>query len=110
MVVEPNLVTPDAKAFLELALAMYRTGKGFKDFQLLERSAISVVGVLGEKVLYSYNIVSSGTPTLLPAVSRGAFFAAGEFIWSVNVSVEINNGEADQSVFDHVLQTFKILE
>ena len=105
----------DAKALLESDLAEYENGSYVSDFKLLDRSQISVSGIQGEQFSYSHTWYpdalspkSSGNP--YPMLGRIIYFYSDGVIWELSVDSPLSTAEQAKIDFDHILQTFKILD
>jgi hypothetical protein len=107
----------------------------YPDFVLLERSMVSVGGISAEQIVWSGGINSSSvrlpapfscslfpvmlenvrekyTTFVLPTHVRDVYFEYGGLIWIIQVTSSPIQNEVDQAKadFEHVLQTFKILD
>jgi hypothetical protein len=89
---------PDAKGAVARIISLGNT------IQVTEQSPITVAGISGELVVY----LDSRMPNT-PSV-REVFFVFDGLLW--NIGIYSDESEADQAKvdFDHILQTFKILE
>jgi hypothetical protein len=87
----------------------------YKDFRILERSPVSIIGEQGEKVVYSY----LWEPPLRPEGSMGdepkptetrmVLFVHKNILWKLEIESSPSNAETTKADFEHIKQTFKIL-
>lgn len=85
------------------------------DFQLLERSILSIVGITGQQIIYYCNMgvreyPEDPEPELLPTIVRNIYFEQGDLIWNLHISYNQSIAEDAQAVFEHLLETFQILD
>lgn len=91
-----------------------RNASSWADYKLLNESEISIDGVKAYRIDYQIRSVVyaiagiSKEPAL--AVYRDVRFDAKGFVWMIQVSSGSSTAEADKLDFEHVLQTFKIIE
>ncbi len=83
-----------------------------EDYQILERSSIIIAGIKGEKLISSYTPDTYESdlkePTLL--INRKVYFDYNGFIWEISmISIE-KVAEADEPGWEHLLETFRILD
>jgi len=84
----------------------------WNDFKLLERSSIQVVGVNGQRIVYSWASIPArhgiaGEP--IPSLAREVYFYQDGQLWNISISSDELTTEAAKADFEHVLRTFKIL-
>ncbi|MFC1903757.1 hypothetical protein ACFLXJ_03110 [Chloroflexota bacterium] len=83
-------------------------------FHFLERSPVKVTtdSIPGEKIIFSWASYPDIAPTTEPIhyISNSVFFEYGNLIWSIDMRSEINEAASDESVYNHILQTFRILD
>jgi len=124
----PTSESPNARTALERELSRLSEPE-----KLLERSAIIVAGLSAELIVYSHR-----PPTIASTPAAPDFFAVTSSVWGVasaaaplepemkvtreayfdykgliwNVAIDSDESEADQAKgdFEHILQTFKILD
>jgi hypothetical protein len=82
-------------------------------FNLLERSPVTVAGFSGEKIIYISNTLlpfpsSSGEEQPLQT-TKAIYFNVGNDVWIIEAQYESDMEERVSAEFDHILQTFKIL-
>jgi hypothetical protein len=107
-VAPPDDASPNSEALLEKSLA---SAEVLDDFRFVERFSLTVAGVQGQEVVYSYGrLVSNYENVRIPEFMREVYFDRGGLIWSVSMRSNQSMAEADEADFEHVLQTFKILE
>jgi hypothetical protein len=95
-----------------------RIVSAFPDYTLLARLGVGVAGVEGEQITYFY-IDSMPTPGQAghipgdvprPTISRNVYFEHQGLIWEIQMESNESNAEADKADFEHLLQTFEILD
>jgi hypothetical protein len=83
-------------------------------FRFLERFPVKITAdnMPGEKITYSWAIYPDVAPTTEPLhyISSAVFFEYGSRIWSIHMRSDIGGAEADKAVYNHILQTFRILD
>ena len=83
-------------------------------FHFLERSSEEVIAdsISGERITYSWATYPSIAPNTKPVhyKSSAAFFEYGSRIWSIHMRTDMIRAKADEAVFNHILQTFKIFD
>ena len=106
---------PNASAEVESTIAEKK--RRYHDFVLLERSFTSVDGIPAEQIVWSFGAGSSSTSlpkatVITPTLVRDVYFEHDGFIWNIGVSSRPLQNEAEQAKadFEHILQTFKILD
>jgi hypothetical protein len=121
-----SLDNSDAKAALEDEIAKFATSKNNRDFEIIDRSPVTIAGVVGERVEFSYCQFQSdpfieyeGPYVELPITSivRYVCFDHDGFVWSIfleswPIFLESTEGlaEEDGVHFEHILETFTILD
>ena len=82
-------------------------------FDLLERSPVTVAGFAGEKIIYVSNTLlpfpSSSVEEQPLQITRAVYFNVGNDVWIIEAQYESDMAERVSADFDHILQTFKIL-
>ena len=100
---------PNAKTMLDYEFSLI---EGLPDFQLLERSPVTIAGSQGEQVIYSY--YGYHTTWESPAetgTAYDAYFDSGGLIWIVElIADEYTAAERAKADFEHILETFQILD
>ncbi len=76
------------------------------NFKLLEQYTTTVGGVQAEVIVYQVDGIF-GPPLKFNAA---AYWQNGDLVWSIEADAEIGMADTVRSDFDHVLQTFKILD
>lgn len=113
------LDNPDAKAALEDEIAKFATNKNNRDFEIIDRSPVTIAGLVGERVEFSYChfrddpfIDYEGPYVELPITSivRCAYFDHDGFVWAIFLKSTEGLAEEDKAHFEHILETFTILE
>jgi hypothetical protein len=103
-------VFPDAAVALEYSLS---THSGFKDFELLQRFTTTVAGTQGQGFVASYSSFRHPThpvPGWNPYVTRQVFFGSNGLIFQVSILSDASTAEVEKADFEHILETFKILD
>ncbi len=97
---------PNAQAMLDSELSR---AEGHREFQLLERSPVNMAGIQGERVIYSYFGFYYNDPETGTAYE--AYFDSEGLIWEVvMLADEYAAAERARADFEHLLETFQILE
>ena len=112
------LGNPDAEAALEDRIASYATDEYHRDFEILDRSSVTIAGVEGEQVTFCYyaerKLVgdSEGPFFKLPAtlIARCVYFDHNGFIWEIFMKSIEEVAEEDKVHFEHIIETFTILD
>lgn len=88
--------------------------RGDPDFQLLERSTVVIAGMEAEQATYSYQQIQRPVPdkptTYVPVVQRHIYFSQAGRLWFLSAQVPQAVSDVGMVDFEHVVQTFKILE
>jgi hypothetical protein len=110
---------PDAKAALEDTITRFATDEHYRDFEIIDRSPVTIAGVAGEQVTFSYCFFESD-PVLdyegpffkLPITFtvRCAYFDYNGFIWEIFLQSTEGMVDEDEAPFGHILETFTILD
>jgi hypothetical protein len=94
--------------------------------EILEKETITMAGMQGEMLVYSYKASLPSappggigcSPRKIPAVEdpdkirrivRTAYFSNGKQLWSMEIGTSESKAEQFKADFEHILQTFKIL-
>ena len=92
------------------------------NFQLLGENIVTISGEEGYKVVDIRTPAFYGTffpigqdpppppPEATPGVMRQVFFISGDLLWEIRMFSPQDIAEATEAEFDHILQTFKILD
>ncbi len=102
----------DAKSLLESRVKGAEQNSLNPHFQILERSSITVSSVQAERVIYLVDELfqpPNASKPLLSVEDRVCFDYKG-LIWEISSSSYEEYSEQTKADFEHVLQTFKILE
>jgi hypothetical protein len=99
----------DAKSMLES-----RVNGAFKnslnpDFKILERSSIVVSSIQAERVRYVFNNIVQLKGDKFLMIEDSVCFDSGGVIWEISSTCFEECTEQAKADFDHVIQTFKIL-
>jgi hypothetical protein len=105
----PDELIPDAKSATERA---ERNASSWADYALLNKCETTIDGVPAYRLDYqNRNIVpaiAGGEPRI--EVIRKVNFDAKGYVWMIQVRSDFSTAEADKADFEHILQTFKILD
>ena len=107
---KPDSFASDAKEEAERA---ERMAAKWNDYELINKEEITIDGVKAYRLDYqNQNIVPAiagvGGPRI--AVYREVHFDANGFIWMIQMMSDSTTAEADKPDFEHIIQTFNILE
>jgi hypothetical protein len=87
---------------------------GELDEDILERTTININGISGELLVYSHKV---GLIERLPyesskiiRINRTLYFDHSGLLWSIIIESDEDKAEQAKADFEHILQTFKILE
>ena len=111
IVEKPNELVPDAKTGIERS---ERNASSWADYKLLDKCELTVDGVQAYRIDYEHrNIVPaiagvSNEPFI--AVYRKVRFDANGFVWMIQMRSDSSTAEADLADFEHILETFQILD
>jgi hypothetical protein len=105
---------PNAESSLEYELT-FNDGLPLKDYQLLERSQISVAGIDGEQIIYYWDMgvpeyPDDPEPEPIPTIMREVYFDYGNLIWTLSIRSNQAIVEEANAIFEHMLETFQILD
>jgi hypothetical protein len=83
--------------------------------RLLERSTITLAGVPTQLVVYSYGYdhiwdESSGSAVILLRIAREVYFNYGGLIWNIVIESDEDRADVAEADFEHLLETFQILD
>jgi hypothetical protein len=84
----------------------------FPDFRLLDRYSVMIGDMEGQAAVFSWTASPSGESeeeTTLPAVSRMVCFRYGDLAWEIHVASDLEGQAQGEVQFQHVLDTFQIL-
>lgn len=85
-----------------------------RDFKLLDRSTLLLGGVQAEQAAYSYQQmqrpIGANPPEYVPTMDREIYFAHGDCRWRLSINIPLAVSEASTVDFEHILQSFAILE
>jgi hypothetical protein len=114
VILNPEYYSTNVSALLEKDLREYESGFNYLEFKLLERSQISVSGIQGEQIIFSHMwkpegyIGQKGEP--YPWRGRTVYFYSNGAIWEYYLDSPLSTADQANADFEHILQTFKILE
>jgi len=89
-----------------------RLGDSHEDYQILDRSSVSIDGVNGKKLISSYtpDTYESDLKESTLLINRKVYFDHNGLIWEIMmISIE-EVAEADEPGWEHLLETFRILD
>jgi hypothetical protein len=102
----------DAITALDATLSIARTLPGYN---MMERNTLNVNGIKAEQVEYFYYASRSDYEVnilkleVAPTVAREVCFLYGGAIWTMSMTSYEATVEADKLYFEHLLETFKVL-
>lgn len=100
---------PNANTALEYDILL--NNKATKDFQILERSSINIGGVEAELLVNScFPEKEFGGFTTKIQKNRDIYFNHKGYIWDISMITMEEVAEVAQTYFDHMLETFKIID
>jgi hypothetical protein len=108
---DPNTHYSDAEGAVE-----YTQGSINADFSanIIERSSIIILGRQAELIVYSHkSIIMPEAPPAsynVTKITREVFFDHSGAIWRIIIDSDEERSDQAKSDFEHILQTFKILE
>ena len=87
----------------------------YSDFQLLERSQVTVSGINGEQIVYSYTEIRGvgqrkTDEDPYPMQGRRIYFYSNGVIWELTLDLLLSEAETANADFEHLLETFQILD
>ena len=103
-------VLPNAESMLEYSLSTY---EHFNDFELLGRFTETVAGIEGQGIIVSYSLLrdeNHPVPGRATYIAREIAFGQGDLIWSIEISSDASFVEEGIADFEHVLETFTLLD
>jgi hypothetical protein len=104
-ILEKTELYPDYQVRLEYTIS-HPVNKN--NFQLLTREEIMVSNIKGEKIVYFYDIGSS--KSLLEIIGVEVYFSDQEYNWEIKLTSSSENQEVIIDEFNHIIETFKILD
>ena len=109
----------NARKLLESDVSIYSTSEQYTDFEIIETNTFTVDGIEGDLRIFSYYNPNSpilgpppGTTLKLPAsmVARFAYFDYRGYIVELKISSTKEATEQANREFEHLLETFRIIE
>jgi hypothetical protein len=105
----------DAKTMLERDLEEYESSYYYTNFELLDRSQITVSGLQGEQFTFAYTfhpdpLSPRAGENPFPMVQRVVYFSSNRVIWHLTLSSSLSIADEAKIDFEHILGTFKILQ
>ena len=106
---------PDAEAALEKTLLPFtEPEKYINPGNLLERSTITVAGVQAELIVYirEADLIPEAPASSLDImkVTRVVYFDHNNLIWRIRIQSDEDRADQAKADFEHILETFKILD
>jgi hypothetical protein len=104
---------PDYEALLEDHLKNEQQGLNMSEFKLDKRSQVTVDGIQGEQIVYSY--VRKPDPLSIKkseshsAIAFAVYFEKNGIIYRIIGDTLVERSAKTRNDFDHIVQTFKIL-
>jgi hypothetical protein len=90
-----------------------RAGAVFAGFRVLERSSVMIGDIEGQAAEFSWDAAASANatgPSSLPAVSSMVCFRHGDIAWEIHVATDAASREQASARFEHIIETFQILD
>jgi hypothetical protein len=84
----------------------------FPDFKLLQSFSVMIGDMEGQVIIFSWTASpagGTGGEKTLPAVSRMVCFYHGDLAWEVHVASDLATQDQAEAEFNHILETFQIL-
>jgi hypothetical protein len=115
-----GLSISDAKTLLEDYIILL--DEDFKVSKVLERSPVNISEIPGELLVTTWDMMSpriplpdgalEGTPhqASLMMISRRAYFDQGGMVWKIQMESTEEVAEETKEDFEHILNTFKIMD
>ena len=110
LVEKPGRLIPDAKSQTERA---ENNASSWANYKLLDKYMTTIDGIEAYRLDYqNQNIVPTLAGTGKPAIGvyRELHFDAKGFVWMIQMSSDSSTADADKADFEHVIQTFKVLD
>ena len=101
----------NAKAAIEWSIS-HLSGY-FPDYQVLERKEINIDGVPAELLVGSFTMAEVPEDDVWNTgrkLDRQVYFDYDGCIWHISMTSDEENAEADEAVWEHLLETFTILD
>lgn len=108
--VPPDELVPDAKAAIERA---ERLASSWADYELLDKYELTIDGMHTYRLDYqNRNIVPAIAGVSGPRIEviREVRFDAKGYVWMIQIDSDSSTAEADKADFEHILETFQILD
>jgi hypothetical protein len=111
LVAGPTELVPDAKAGIERA---ERNAASWPDYKLLDKHELTIDGVNAYRIDYqNRNVIPaiagvSNEPFV--EVCREVNFDANGYNWMIQMRSDSSTAEADKADFEHIIQSFNILD
>lgn len=101
---------PDATVALDSSLSSW--DRISSSFQLLERSTVEIAGIQAERATFYNATAADGIrwKNPVPITVTEYYFEYGGFIWRIHSSSPLDLAKENEVHFNHILETFKMLE
>jgi len=104
----------DALTAIESDISDFSTSQYIQDFQVFERSTITIDGITGEYVHYSYRDPPPQETNPYEQIVKEVWFDYDGFVWQIYFIYGPEYDEEDTeevgTYFDHIIETFRILD
>jgi len=102
--------SPNATTVLENSLSIWASTSS--SFQLLERSTVEIAGIQAEQAIFHNTIDADRVLVKKPAtiICKQYFFEYDGLIWIIYSSSVLAIAEENEVLFNHIIQTFRILD
>jgi hypothetical protein len=110
IIIIPNELIPDAKSGIERA---EKNASSWSDYKLLNKYDLIIDGIPAYRIDYQDRSIVpaiagvSNEPFI--EVIREVDFDANGYVWMIQITSDSSTAEADKLDFEHILQTFKVL-
>jgi hypothetical protein len=107
---KPDHLIPDAKSNVERA---ENNASSWANYKLYDKYETTIDGIPAYRLDYqNQNIIPAIAGTGGPAIEvyRELYFDAKGLVWMIQMSSDSSTAEADKADFEHIIQTFKVLD
>lgn len=117
IVVPTTSFYPDAESAIN-DLIRKRSGDSVFEFKVLEQGDLMVAGIPAKFIVYQERDLTRAIADMYAdndskktayEVCREIDFVYNDLLWIISIDSDVSTAEADKANFEHVLQTFKIL-
>jgi hypothetical protein len=115
-----NDVFPNYLSFLEFSLGIAQQGQSNDEFNIVERSIITIDNIQGEKVIYHYIVHNPDKYEIndneimisesIPAIAYEVYVEKDGFIWTIEINSLLGESAQAKADFQHIIKSFKFLD